>query len=141
MISVRNMGEYRVKVIRANDKKAVADSHGFSLEFSVKTGDSSNGFNATEALLSAFGTCLMTNINSLAGKMRININKMEIEVIGKRIDSPPSIAEIFFNIEIDCDAKKTRIEKLIDLSLQYGTVTNTLLSGTNIKIGKIKTGR
>ena len=129
--------EYNVGVEKINDNNSIATRGDFELVLGIKPGDSTVGFNAAETLLSAFGACLITNINSLSKKMRLKIEDVMVKIKGVRIDDPPMIKKIEYEISINTREKRAHIEKLIGLSLKYGTVTNTLLKGTKIS-GKIK---
>ena len=69
--------------------------------------------------------------------MRLKIEDVMIKIKGIRTDDPPMIKEINYEISISTDEERKHIEKLIALSLKYGTVTNTLLNGTHIS-GKLR---
>lgn len=126
------MKKYNVTVKR-DAERAIVESHGFTSQFGAKSGDQNIGLNATEALLGALGTCLITNINTIARKMHITIDKLYLDISGVRIDNPPSISEISYKLHIDCNGTDKQIQRLTDLSMEYGTVTNTLLRGTEIR--------
>ncbi|MCD6245679.1 OsmC family protein [candidate division WOR-3 bacterium] len=125
------MKKYKVTV-KKNADRAIVTSHGFTSQFGAKSGDQSIGLNATEVLLGAFGTCLLTNINAIARKMHITIFELSLDISCVRIEKSPSISEISFKLRINCNGTDKQIEKLVGLSMEYGTVTNTLLKGTRI---------
>ncbi len=132
-----NILKYSVKVERVDNNNSIATRGNFEIVLGTKQGDSSVGFNAAETLLSAFGACLITNINSLSKKMRLKIEDVMIKIKGIRTDDPPMLKEINYEISISTNEERKHIEKLIALSLKYGTVTNTLLNGTHIS-GKLR---
>ncbi len=132
-----NILKYSVKVERVDNNNSIATRGDFELVLGTKQGDSTVGFNAAETLLSAFGACLITNINSLSKKMRLKIEDVMIKIKGIRTDDPPMLKEINYEISISTNEERKHIEKLIALSLKYGTVTNTLLNGTHIS-GKLR---
>jgi len=128
--------EYFVSVEKVNKNNSIATKGDFEIILGTKQGDTTAGFNAAETLLSAFGACLITNINSLSKKMRLEIEDVMININGIRINEPPMIKKINYEIKISTNEERKDIEKLISLSFKYGTVTNTLLKGTEIS-GKI----
>ena len=75
---------YRVVVERQDEAHALASSHGHMLTLGVRRGDATTGFNAAEALLASLGVCLITNVNALAEKMRLQVDGVRVEVEGGR---------------------------------------------------------
>ena len=62
----------------------MASSHGHALTLGVHRGDATAGFNATKTLLASLGVCLITNVNALAEKMRLQVDGLRVEVGGDR---------------------------------------------------------
>lgn len=126
---------YRVEVTRQDEAHALASSHGHTLALGVRRGDPTAGFNAAETLLAALGACLMSNVNALAAKMRLQLNGVRVEIEGDRRDDPPGIIQIRYRLILDSPEPPDRLEKLHDLAFKWGTVTNTLLNGVTIQGG------
>ena len=124
---------YHVTVERQDEAHARALSHGHTLTLGVRRGDPTAGFNAAETLLAALGVCLITNINALADKMRLQVDGVRVEVEGDRRDEPPGIVRVRYRLVLDSPEPPDRLEKLHDLAFKWGTVTNTLLDGAAIR--------
>jgi uncharacterized OsmC-like protein len=69
---------YAVTVTRQDESRAVVSARGHELTLNVKRGDGAAGFNAAETLLAALAACMMTNINAISQKMRLEINDARI---------------------------------------------------------------
>jgi uncharacterized OsmC-like protein len=125
--------EYRVTVERQDEAHALAHSHGFTLPLGVRRGDPSAGFNAAETLLASLGACLITNLTSLAAKMRLRVEGVRVEVEGLRQDDPPGIVQVRYRLILESPEPPEKLEKLHQLAVEWGTVTNTLLEGVQVE--------
>ncbi len=119
------MNRYSVEIFKDN-YKAIAQAHNTKYVMSAKSGDTSVGFNAAETLITALGVCLLTNINSLIPKMRLQIDDITLNLIGTREENPPRVSKIEIKLIIKTGESIAKLKKMVDLSLKYGTVTNTL---------------
>lgn len=124
---------YSVVVVRQDEAHALAHSHGFTLPLGVRRGDPSAGFNAAETLLASLGACLITNLTSLAAKMRLQVDGVRVEVEGLRQDDPPGIVQVRYRVILDSAEPPEKLEKLHRLAVEWGTVTNTLLEGVPVE--------
>jgi len=124
------MQKYTVILHSIGKERVLAKSHGFEITLGAKSGDPSYGFNAAETLLAAFGTCLMTNLNSISRQMHLQIEEVEIQVEGIRLEDPPRISRINYTVKVKSSEPEEKLNKLLELCNKYGTVTNTLLFGT-----------
>lgn len=130
------MNSYFITIKSLYDDKVEASRNDIKYIYSAKMNDNSTSFNAAEVLLSAFGDCLLTNIHNISKRMHLDIKGITIEIEGKREKNPPRISQIFYTVYFKTGEKMNKLTKLIELSLKYGTVSNTL---KNVKIeGNIK---
>ncbi len=132
------MQKYRVILRPLGKERVLAESHGFKLNLGAKSGTPSYGFNAAETLLAAFGTCLVTNINSISRQMHLKIEGVEIEVEGIRLENPPRISRINYTLKIKSPEPREKLEKLVQLCRKYGTVINTLSLGVETSGALVK---
>lgn len=131
--------KYNVTVERQDEAHALAHAHGFTLPLGVRRGDPSAGFNAAETLLASLGACLVTNLTSLAAKMRLQVDGIRVEVEGLRQDDPPGIVQVHYRLILDSSEPPERLERLHRLAVEWGTVTNTLLDGLHLE-GTLEVG-
>ena len=120
---------YHVSVSRQNESRATATSREHSLTLNIKRGGTEAGFNAAETLLAAVGTCILTNVNTYIEKMRLIVHNVQIELDGVRQDAPPMLTEIHYRLVFDSPEPIEKLQSLHDISVRYGTVTNTLMQG------------
>ncbi len=120
---------YHVIVTRQDDAHAVAETRGHALTLNVKKGDEAGGLNAAETLLAALGACLLTNVNTFAAKMRLRVDAARIEFDAVRRDKPPGLTRIDYRLILASPEPREQLEKLHQLSVEWGTVSNTLMGG------------
>jgi len=125
----KRIRNYHLEVIRQDETHAQAQARGHMITLNVKKGYGESGLNAAETLLAALGTCLLTNMNTLAQKMHLQIDAARVELDAVRQDDPPLLTEISYQLVIDSPDDPDKLQELHDLSVKWGTVTNTLTQG------------
>ena len=120
---------YTVTVARQDESRAVARTRGHELTLNVKKGDGAAGFNAAETLLATLGACLLTNINAIAGKMRLQIDEARVEFTAVRQDNPPLLTRVQYNLILASPESPEKLEELYRLAVKWGTVANTVTQG------------
>jgi len=120
---------YQVTITRQDEAHAVAATRGHQLPLNVKKGDGTAGFNAAETLLAALGACILTNVNGIADKMRLQIDEARVEFTAKRRDEPPALTEIRYRLVLKSPEPADKLQELHRLSVKWGTVTNTVING------------
>lgn len=120
---------YAVTVTQQDEYRAIATAREHELTLNIKKGDGSAGFNAAETLLSAVGACILTNINAISAKMRLQINDIQIHFTAVRQDEPPILTQIQYELILDSPEPPDKLEELYHLAVKWGTVTNTLTQG------------
>jgi len=121
--------DYQVNVTLQDDSHAEAETRGHRLPLNVKKGSGEAGFNAAETLLAALGACVLTNVNAIGEKMRLQIDSAHIEFDADRRDEPPALTEIRYRLILKSPEPREKLEELADLCFKWGTVTNTLVNG------------
>lgn len=121
------MQTYHVVVQRLDEAHAEARVRTFRLATGARRNDPSVGPNAVETLLSALGTCLLTNVNTLMEQMRVNIRDARVELRGERQDKPPLLTHIACRLVLVSAEPRGRLETLFGLAQKWGTVSNTLV--------------
>jgi putative redox protein len=120
---------YHLEVIRQDEDRVVAQARGHTLTLNARKGSGEAGLNAAETLMAALGTCLLTNMNALAQKMHLQIDAARVEIDAVRQDDPPLLTELRYQLIIDSPEDPDKLQDLHDLSIKWGTVTNTLING------------
>jgi uncharacterized OsmC-like protein len=120
---------YHVNVTVQDESHALAETRGHYLLLNVKKGAGEAGFNAAETLLAALGACILTNVNAIGEKMRLQIDEAHMEFEASRRDEPPALTEIRYKLIIKSPELPEKLAELHDLCVKWGTVTNTLING------------
>lgn len=77
----------------------------------------------------ALGACILTNVNAIGAKMRLQIDEARIEFDAVRRDEPPALTEIRYRLILKSPEPREKLEELHDLCVKWGTVTNTIING------------
>ena len=128
---------YAVTVERNDARSATAHVREHAFTVSIKRGSGEAGPNAAETLLSALGTCLLTNVQTLAEKMRIRLDAARVDIEATRRNVPPGLVEIHYTLHLKSDAPPEKLQTLHDKAVAWGTVSNTLSRGVPIR-GKVE---
>ncbi len=131
---------YAVTVTRDDAVSATARVREHTFTVSIKRGGGEAGPNAAETLLSALGTCLLTNVQTLAEKMRIGLEEARVEIAATRRNVPPGLVEVHYTLHIKSSAPPEKIQYLHEKAVEWGTVANTLAHGVPIE-GKVEIHR
>jgi len=123
---------YRVQVRREDEAHATASTRNHELRLGVRRGDPTAGFSAVETLLAALGTCIITNVNSLAEKMHLQVDEVTVDLAGYRREDPPALVRIDVTLTLESAEPEEKLRRLKELAIQYGTVTNTLAAGVGM---------
>lgn len=128
---MNNVGvNYHVAVTRQDDDShALAETREHRLTLNIKKGTGEAGFNAAETLLSALGACILTNVNAIGDKMKLDIRSARIEFDATRRDEPPVLTEIRYRLILESPEPREKLDELHDLCIKWGTVTNTVING------------
>jgi uncharacterized OsmC-like protein len=120
---------YHVTAQILDKSHARMTTRGHELTLNVKKGSGEAGFNAAETLLAALGACLLTNVNAIGEKMRLQIDSARIEFDAARRDEPPALTEIRYKLIFKSPEPAEKLQELADLCFKWGTVTNTVING------------
>jgi uncharacterized OsmC-like protein len=121
--------KYHVTATIQDDSHALIEARGHRLTLNAKKGAGEAGFNAAETLLAALGACILTNVNAIGEKMRLQIDEARLEFDADRRDEPPALTEIRYKLILKSPEPREKLEELHQLCLKWGTVTNTLVNG------------
>lgn len=107
---------------------------GYEIDFDA---DAQWGCKPTEALLLSLGGCMAIDIVSILKKMRMDISRFRIEIVGERNPDPP---QYFRAVEMTLhlsghNLDSRRIDRAIALSREkYCSVYNSLRPDLNLKV-------
>lgn len=118
---------------RVDDSASVASCKEAELTMDTKLTGRPDAFNPAELLLAALAACMIKGINRVTPILKFNLQGVEISLHGVRRDVPPSMESIEYEIFVDTDEDDGRLELLHENVRKYGTVYNTVASGTELR--------
>jgi uncharacterized OsmC-like protein len=87
-----------------------------------------DAFNPAELFLASVAACMLKGIERVAPILKFHFRGAAIHLHGVRLDKPPRMARIDYEITIDTDEPDRRIELLHDNIRKFGTISNTVAS-------------
>ena len=102
------------------------------IDLDTKLTGSPNAFNPAELLLAALSACMIKGIERVAPMLKFEFSGVEIKLHGIRQDVPPKMESINYEIIVETDEDDHRLELLHKNIKQFGTVFNTVASGTEL---------
>jgi len=91
-----------------------------------------DALNPAELLLAAIAACILKNIERIAPMIHFAYRGVTVKVRGVRQDSPPKMRNINYEITIATEENDHKLELMHKNIRKYGTVYNTVASGTEL---------
>jgi uncharacterized OsmC-like protein len=121
--------KFNILVSRINPQQVVAEAHGQKITLSTKGDDPSLGFTAPEAVLVAFGSCVLMNLAKGAAEMGLEIQDSSVEFDAVKRSNPLGFEDIHFTLHIKSPEPKEKLQALYKKATTNGTAANALLEG------------
>lgn len=100
------------------------NDRGQSLQFS----GSKQAVSPMESVLMAAAACSAIDVESLLGKMRQKLERVEVEVEGIRVDDVPAVFEtIHLHYIVFGEVKEDKAKKAVDMSVEKYCSVSTML--------------
>jgi uncharacterized OsmC-like protein len=132
MSEIKSKMTFQVRASRLDAHGSEVNCKQASLIADTDLGGRSDAFNPAELLMAALSACIIKSIERVTPILKFQLRSVEIELNGVRQDVPPKMESINYQIWIDTDETEHRLELLHDNIRKYGTVFNTLVSGTQL---------
>ena len=121
--------KFAVQVKRISQQQAVAETHGDQITLAIQGKDPNLGFTAPEAVLAAFGTCILSNVTKGAAEMGLQIDEAGIEFSALKRLQPLGYEDLQYTLTIQSPEPREKLEALYERAVTDGTATNALLEG------------
>ncbi len=134
LIKVQTM-KYQIKASSISNKDALIHIKQSNIDFGTTLETSETLPNPAELLLGAFGACMLKNVERFSGMMKFSYTKATLEVNATRLENPPRMDSIVYNLTIHSSDKKLNVDLLKKNIEKFGTIYNTMklscsISGT-----------
>lgn len=130
--------DYQIKAssVANDDAKIHIKESNIAFGTTQKTADSLP--NPAELFLGSFAACMLKNVERFSAMMRFSYTKTTLEVKATRLESPPRMDAIEYNLTIYSDDDKLNTVLLKKNIEKFGTIYNTVKRSCSIS-GTIKT--
>ena len=130
--------DYQIKAssVANDDAKIHIKESNIAFGTTQKTADSLP--NPAELFLGSFAACMLKNVERFSAMMRFSYTKTTLEVKATRLESPPRMDAIEYNLTIYGDDDKLNTALLKKNIEKFGTIYNTVKRSCSIS-GTIKT--
>lgn len=82
--------------------------------------------NPAELLLGAFASCILKNVERFSDLLKFNYDKATIKVTGTRLERPPRLDKIHYDLTIYSKDEQLKIPLLKKNIEKFGTIYNTV---------------
>ncbi|GJM35833.1 MAG: hypothetical protein DHS20C18_48340 [Saprospiraceae bacterium] len=126
---------YHVKASCISNRDAVIHIKQSNIDFGTTSKTAESLPNPAELFLGSFAACLLKNLERFSGMMKFTYTKATIEVNATRLENPPRMDHIVYNLTIYSNDKKLNTALLKKNIEKFGTIYNTVklsctISGT-----------
>ena len=130
--------DYQIKASSISNKDAVVHLKQSNLDFGTTSKTAETLPNPAELFLSSFAACILKNVERFSGMMKFTYTKATLEVNATRLENPPRMDNIVYNLTIYTHDKKLNSDLLKKNIEKFGTIYNTVKLSSSIS-GTIRT--
>ena len=134
--------DYQIKASSISNKDAVVHIKQSNLDFGTTSKTAETLPNPAELFLSSFAACILKNVERFSGMMKFTYTKATLEVNAARLENPPRMDNIVYDLTIYTHDNKLNSDLLKKNIEKFGTIYNTVklsssISGTIRTIGNV----
>ncbi len=124
---------YMVAAHRVDAHGSIAECKEATLILDTDLAGRVDAFNPAELLLAAVAACMLKSIERLAPMLQFSLSSVSVSLTGVRQDVPPRLESITYEIRVESDESDQRLALLHTNVRKYGTVSNTVSPGTDLR--------
>ncbi|MCJ7757411.1 MAG: OsmC family protein [Gillisia sp.] len=133
---------YHIKASSISNQDAVVHIKQSNIDFGTTSKTAETLPNPAELFLGSFAACILKNVERFSAMMKFTYTKATLEVNATRLENPPRMDNIIYNLTIYSNNKKLNIALLKKNIEKFGTIYNTVklsctISGTISKIKNV----
>jgi len=130
--------DYQIKASSISNNDAVVHIKQSNLDFGTTSKTAETLPNPAELFLSSFAACILKNVERFSGMMKFTYTKATLEVNATRLENPPRMDNIVYDLTIYTHDKKLNSNLLNKNIEKFGTIYNTVKLSSSIS-GTIRT--
>ena len=129
------MIKYHIKASSISKQEGIIQVKQSTINFGTTSLTSENLPNPAELFLSSFASCILKNVERFSVMLKFNYLKANVEVYAMRLENPPRLDNIRYNLIVYSSDKRLNIDLLKKNIEKFGTIYNTIklsctISGT-----------
>lgn len=133
---------YQIKASSISNQDAVIHIKESNIDFGTTDQTAEKLPNPAELFLGAFAACILKNVERFSGMMHFTYSKATLEVNATRLENPPRMDDITYQLTIYSNDEKLNPALLQKNIEKYGTIYNTVklscaISGTIKTVGSV----
>ena len=128
--------DYHFKASSISNQDAVIHIKQSNMDFGTTSKTSETLPNPAELFLGSFSACMLKNVERFSDMMKFTYTKTTLEVNATRLENPPRMDRIVYNLTIYSNDEKLNIDLLKKNIEKFGTIYNTVKLSCTIS-GKI----
>jgi uncharacterized OsmC-like protein len=126
---------YHIKASSISNQDALINIKQSHIDFGTTSKTAEILPNPAELFLGSFASCILKNVERFSGMMKFTYSKAIIEVNATRLEHPPRMEHIVYNLTVYSNDKKLNLDLLKKNIEKFGTIYNTVklscsISGT-----------
>ena len=129
---------YQIKASSLSSEDAVIHIKKSNIDFGTTSKTVNTLPNPAELFLGSFAACMLKNVELFSSMMKFSYSKSSLDVNATRLENPPRMDNIIYNLTIYSNDKKLNTDLLKKNIEKYGTIYNTIKLSCAIS-GTIKT--
>lgn len=118
--------DYTIKAVSKADNDALFHAKQSEIGFGTTEMTSETLPNPAELFLGSFAACILKNVERFSAMMRFSYEKAELTVHAKRLEDPPRMDLLTYELTIFTQDKKLNSDLLKKNIEKYGTIYNTV---------------
>tara|TARA_R110002111_G_scaffold60230_8_gene100820 strand:+ start:1102 stop:1509 length:408 start_codon:yes stop_codon:yes gene_type:complete len=129
---------YQIKASSLSNEDAIIHIKASDIDFGTTSKTAEVLPNPAELFLGSFAACMLKNVERFSTMMKFSYTKTTLNVSATRLDNPPRMENINYNLTIYTKDDKLNVELLKKNIEKFGTIYNTIKLSCSIS-GTIKT--
>ena len=103
---------YQIKASSISNQDAVIHIKQSNIDFGTTSKTAETLPNPAELFLGSFAACILKNVERFSGMMKFTYSKATLEVNATRLENPPRMDNIIYNLTIYSNDKKLNTDLL-----------------------------
>jgi len=117
---------YHITASSTSNEDAVIHIKQSNIDFGTTSKTTETLPNPAELFLGSFAACMLKNVERFSGIMKFTYTKAALEVNATRLENPPRMDSVIYNLTIYSKDKKLNTTLLKKNIEKFGTIYNTV---------------